>query len=140
MQELSKLNDAQKNAITDLQNANSSLEQRVSKLEAMLNGQTSATASSSQQAINITGVSLEQNIPNPLKSATIINYSLPEKYTSAQIVITDKSGKAIKQATVSGSGKGTLNVDAAMLLPGTYHYSLYVNGKFFGSRQMVVIK
>lgn len=140
VQELSKINDAQKNAIIDLQNANNSLEQRLSKLEAMLNGQTTAALSSNQQATNITGVSLEQNAPNPLKNTTIINYTLPAKYTSAQIVITDKGGKTVKQVTVSGMGKGTLNVDAATLSAGTYNYTLYINGKFFGSKQMVVIK
>lgn len=140
VQELSKINDAQKNAIIDLQNANNSLEQRLSKLEAMLNGQTTAALSSNQQATNIAGVSLGQNAPNPLKNTTIINYTLPAKYTSAQIVITDKGGKTVKQVTVSGMGKGTLNVDAATLSAGTYNYTLYINSKFFGSKQMVVIK
>ena len=140
VQELSKINDAQKNTIADLQNENNSLEQRLSKLEAMMKGQASTVTGSNLQTINISPASLEQNVPNPLNSSTVINYTLPAKYTSAQIVITDKSGKQLKQATVSGTGKGALNVDAVTLSAGTYNYTLYVDGKLIGSKQMVIIK
>jgi len=106
----------------------------------MMKGQASTVTGSNLQTINISPASLEQNVPNPLNSSTVINYTLPAKYTSAQIVITDKSGKQLKQATVSGTGKGALNVDAVTLSAGTYNYTLYVDGKLIGSKQMVIIK
>jgi hypothetical protein len=47
-------------------------------------------------------------IPNPFAHTTTIGYSLPQKFINAQIVITDKSGKTLKQINISGNGKGSL--------------------------------
>jgi hypothetical protein len=40
--------------------------------------------------------SIQQNFPNPFTNTTTINYSLPDKFSSAQIIITDKKWQAIK--------------------------------------------
>ena len=71
---------------------------------------------------------------------TIINYTLPQKFSSAQIVITDKNGKTIKAVNVSGNGKATLKVDASTLTAGAYQYSLMVDGKLISTKQMVIAK
>ncbi len=65
---------------------------------------------------------------------------LPQKYTNAQIVVTDNTGKILKNINVSGTSKGSVNIDAAMFSGGTYNYTLYVNGKFIHGRQMVLAK
>ncbi len=83
---------------------------------------------------------LEQNIPNPFNRSTTINYILPQQYSSAQIIITDKSGKVLKQVNTSGNGKGSIIVDAATLASGAYQYSLYVDGKFMDAKQMILTK
>ncbi len=80
---------------------------------------------------------LSQNIPNPFTRSTIINYTLPQKFTTAQIVVTDNIGKIIKQVNVSGSGKGSINIDAAVLAAGAYHYSLKIDGKIVRTKQMI---
>ena len=54
---------------------------------------------------------------------------LPQKFTTVQILITDKNGKTLKQQSISGSGKGTINVDASALVAGAYNYSLIVDGR-----------
>lgn len=59
---------------------------------------------------------------------------------NAQIVITDKDGKALKQINISGSNKGTVNIDAAALSAGAYYYSLVVDGRMISSKQMVLTK
>jgi hypothetical protein len=41
---------------------------------------------------------------------------LPQQSTAAQIVLTDKNGKVIKQLAIAGSGKGSLHIDVATLL------------------------
>jgi predicted RNase H-like nuclease (RuvC/YqgF family) len=79
-----------------LKNQNEDLEQRVAKLEAMMNVQ-SSTTNNKQQTINVSSASLEQNIPNPFSDYTIINYTLSESFSSAQIIVTDKSGKVINK-------------------------------------------
>jgi hypothetical protein len=55
-------------------------------------------------------------------------------------MITDKSGKTIKLLNVSGSGKGNLNVDATVLAPGAYNYSLLVDRKLIGTKQMILTR
>ena len=85
-------------------------------------------------------VLLEQNIPNPFNYSTTINYTLPQQYSSAQIIITDKSGKLLKQVNISGNGNGSIKVDASALASGAYQYSLYVDGKLMDTKQMVLTK
>ena len=58
-----------------------------------------------QQSTAISSASLQQNIPNPFTNTTKIGYTLPQKFNSAQIVITDKNGKTLKTVNVSDSGK-----------------------------------
>ena len=84
--------------------------------------------------------SLSQNIPNPFNQTTMINYAVPQQYSSAKIIVTDKSGKALKQLNLSGSGKGSVRVDASTLSSGAYQYSLYVDGKLIDTKQMVLTK
>jgi hypothetical protein len=93
-----------------------------------------------QSTTNLSSVSLEQNTPNPFTNSTTITYTLPEKFTTAQIVINDKNGKAVKQVSISGTGRGTLSIDAASLASGVYSYSLMVDGKMIGSKQMILTR
>ena len=69
--------------------------------------------------------------------STTINYSLPQKFTTAQIRITDKLGKTLN---IYDRGKGTINIVAAILSSGAYQYSLYVNGKLVSTKKLSVIK
>ncbi len=82
---------------------------------------------------------LAQNFPNPYKSTTTISYSLPVKYSSAKIIITDKNGSTLKQINLSGN-KGSINVDAATLSSGAYQYSLYIDGRLIDTKQMIISK
>jgi len=83
---------------------------------------------------------LGQNAPNPFTRGTSINYTVPQKFLNAQIIIHDNDGRTIKQVNISAAGKGTINVDASMLSAGTYSYSLIVDGKPVSSKQMVLTK
>jgi uncharacterized delta-60 repeat protein len=83
--------------------------------------------------------SIQQNFPNPFTNATTINYSLPDKFSSAQIIITDKNGRQLKQLNLS-SGKGSVHIDASTLAAGAFNYSLYVDGRLIAAKQMVLAK
>jgi hypothetical protein len=85
-------------------------------------------------------VALEQNVPNPFTHATSIGYTLSQRFASAQITITDNGGRTLKVIDVPGSGKGALNVDAATLASEAYFYSLIVDGKLVGTKQMVLAR
>jgi len=65
---------------------------------------------------------------------------LPQKFATAQIIITDQNGKTLKQVNVSGGGQGSLTIDTATLSSGTYHYTLYIDGKMIDSKQMILAK
>jgi hypothetical protein len=65
--------------------------------------------------------------------------NLTQKFSNAQIVITDKNGKTLKTVNISSSGKGSLNVDAAMLAAGAYQYSLLIDGKIGQQQNKMVI-
>jgi hypothetical protein len=134
VQELSRMNDTKDAKITEQDKKINDLESRLEKLEAMMAVQ-SVENSNAQIAI-LNNASLEQNIPNPFINTTIISYSLPQKFSSAKIIVTDKNGKRLKQLNLSGAGKGTVHIGAATMASGAYNYTLYVDGKLIATKQM----
>jgi hypothetical protein len=147
VQELSKINDNKDAKIDDLQKQLDAQQKEIDEMKAMMqqcrpcgNASTSVAAGSGYNATVTDIGALEQNVPNPFTNATTIGYSLPQRFSSAQIVITDKNGRSLKQVTISGSGKGKINIDASTLASGAYNYALYVDGKFIASKQMVLAK
>ncbi len=158
VQELSKQNDNKdakidtlQNMINSLQSENDDLKKQFADLKTIIlhvqqvqqqcspcsAASSASTTSVSTQLVAVSSASLEQNIPNPFSNATSISYTLPQTYSSAKIIITDKLGKTLKEINVSGSGKGSVNVDASTLSNGAYQYSLYVNNKLIDTKQMI---
>jgi len=128
-------------AVQELSKENNELKSRLEKLEATTNvKQSDQMSAQSAKIATISSASLEQNKPNPFNRATTISYTLPQQFSTAKIIITDKSGNTLKSINVSGTGKGSLNVDATTLSSGTYQYSLYVDGRLINSKQMVLTK
>jgi len=82
---------------------------------------------------------LDQNIPNPLTNTASISYSVSAGAKNVQLLITNNSGKTIKQLLLT-AGKGAVNIDASTLSSGTYNYSLLVDGKILESKKMVVAR
>jgi hypothetical protein len=132
VQELSAANDK-------LKEENNTLEKRMAKLESILIA-SQHTNAASNKIINDASSLLEQNFPNPFNRTTLINYTLPQNISTAQIIITDNNGKVIKQFTIAANGKNSISIDASTLNSGTYNYSLYANGQLIASKQMVVTK
>ena len=129
-------------AVQEISKENEELKSRIEKLEANKQSNVASSQSNIQSPkfATISSASLEQNTPNPFSRATTINYTLPQQFSSAKIIITDKSGNTIKSINVSGAGKGSLNVDASTLSSGAYQYTLYVDGKLISTKQMVLTK
>ena len=105
------------------------LEERIAKLEAAIN--------SSANSKSLSGVSLEQNQPNPFNRSTIIRYKIPEG-ANAQIMIYDASGRLVKTLQATQSRQSQIN--AGELNAGTYTYSLMLNGQKAASKTMVLMK
>jgi hypothetical protein len=130
-QELSKLTQ-------ELSSKNEELQKQIDELKGIKTTGTQTTAVQSATKLMLSSASLDQNNPNPFTGATTIHYSLPAGFRTAQIVIRDNSGKAIKQVSLNTAGSGTVNIDASTISSGTYNYSLVVDGKVIENRMMIV--
>lgn len=137
VQELSKMNDEKDALIQQQQQQIIDVMTRLDRLEKSA-GITNIHLSSMQ--IDKLSAGLEQNTPNPFDQSTNISYTLPAKFVSAQIIITDQSGKVLKQINISTIGKGMLNVQAGSLAAGTYNYSLAVDGNLIDTKKMERLK
>ncbi len=131
MQELSKMNDEKDSAIQNLQN-------QINELKTMINS--NPLTVSRQLSTSLSSASLQQNVPNPFQSSTTINYTLPQQYLSAKIIITDNKGVVLKKLNLNAKGKGSVKVDASTLASGAYQYSLYVNGTLIDTKPMISSK
>lgn len=130
VQEQQEIIDEKDERITDLESRLIDLENRVSDII-------------NEYDINLGGVlpdqgSLEQNIPNPFKGQTQINFNIPDKASSAELNIFDMQGRIIKTIDVSSAGKGQVNLSADDLPSGTYSYHLVVDNKIIDAKKMVL--
>ena len=123
------------------------IQQQQKEIEALktLVNQNQSTANTTQQNINsapvvLSSASLEQNVPNPLTNTTSVRYNIPANAKSAHLIITDMSGKTIKQIELNKTGAGIINIDAAALHGGTYNYSLVIDGKIIDTKRMVIAR
>ena len=76
------------------------------------------------------------HLPIQQLSATVCH----KGFLTAQIKITDKNGKQLKQLNISDRRSGTVDIDASTLSPGAYNYSLVIDGRIINSKQMIVGK
>jgi hypothetical protein len=138
VQELSKINDTKDSTIQIQNNKINDLENRLAKIEAMINV-SPASSVNQQQITKPTVANLSQNIPNPFSNATTISYSISQHFSSAKMIVSDKNGNTLKQINLSAN-KGSVSIDASTLISGAYQYSLYVDGKLIDTKQFVVSK
>lgn len=82
---------------------------------------------------------LEQNIPNPFNQHSVIRYYLPAGSGKASIIITDMIGVKMNEFDLVSEGYGQVTVHAGSLSPGTYVYSLIINGKQADSKRMILL-
>jgi hypothetical protein len=127
----------QNEEIAALKQQNENLQKQIEELKALI---ISNQLTANSQLTTVTSASLQQNIPNPFNQTTTINYTLPQTYSSAKIIVTDKGGRVLKEINVSAEGKGSLQLEASTLSAGAYQYSLYVDGKLIDTKQMALAR
>ena len=125
VQELSKKND-------QLEEENQVLKDRLDKMEAIILGKAPVSSL-------LNDMRLDQNRPNPFDHVTSISYAIPITSSNAQILITDNSGKMIKEVQLTG-GSGTVNIDASVFSSGEYNYSMVIDGKIVQTKKMIIAK
>jgi hypothetical protein len=143
--EYAELKDETKELRTNteaLQTENAELKARLSKIEALLSltGEGAKAEELKQSTVVLSGGAyLQQNVPNPFDGTTLISYYVPEEQAVVQLQFTSAAGEVLQTIEVS-PGKGTVTVHAGELTAGAYQYSLLVNGRIIGTRQMVIQK
>lgn len=119
-------------AVQELSAENEKLKAEISEIKAMLKMKNTVVIA--------TAASLEQNAPNPSNGLTTIKYSLPAKYNSASIVVTDNVGKKMKIINLSGNGKGSILLNTNAMSTGSYQYSLNVDNNLVETKQLLIAK
>jgi hypothetical protein len=81
------------------------------------------------------------NYPNPFKSSTVINYSIPIE-GSVSIEVLGQTGQILRKvdAGYQPAGNHSFNLDADNLKPGMYFYKLNVTGSsiYTQTKQMII--
>jgi len=131
IQEQQELIDAQAAAIAAQQKSLEDLTARIQLLEAARNQTQSAVLTG-------TGARLEQNTPNPFTGITAVAYYIPESTRSAQLIISDLSGREIETLEIDAMGNGTVQIDATQLAAGNYIYTLVADMAVVGTRMFSV--
>jgi hypothetical protein len=88
------------------------------------------------------GITLLQNRPNPFDEATTIGIRVeqPVQYNSAYLAVADANGKILAQYDVElreGLIQITYGYQHHRYQPGTYYYSLVIDGELFDTKAMI---
>jgi len=78
---------------------------------------------------------LAQNMPNPFKTSTRIEYFVPANSRNARMSFRDMTGKEIKRVDIANDGIGAIELTAKDLSD-----VLYVNGSIAASKKMILSK
>lgn len=122
----------------ELKIAKENLEKRITLLENQ--AQTTDGIVKVSQDATANSALLGQNIPNPFDNTTVIPFRIPKGCTSASIVITESATGRIVTAIPVSCDETHAVIEAGSLSSGTYQYTLYIDGKPFDTRQMVLTK
>lgn len=81
--------------------------------------------------------SISQNTPNPFTGQSTVRVSVPDDASDAYIDILTLNGASVKRIPVS-NGLSEVSLSSFEFAPGTYLYTLVVNGKVCETRRMIV--
>jgi len=120
-------------AIKEQQDVISDLEERITRLEALLNqGEVEPKLSPSLE-----GLELGQNRPNPADQTTLIDFRLPSRIGNASLVVYDLYGKKVADFPISTS-MNKVKINTAEWASGTYVYAIMKEGQNLLRRKMVI--
>ena len=86
---------------------------------------------------NLNSIILDQNLPNPFKENTVINYNIPTEVAEAKLLFYDLNGRIIKELVIEERGESKLTVYGTNLKTGIYTYSLIADGELIATKKMV---
>jgi hypothetical protein len=89
------------------------------------------------ETIKTNGFYLGQNTPNPFRTSSVIEYSLPANELEASLLIFNLNGQTIKEYKLD-KANGSITIEAGVLGKGMYLYSLISNGEEIITKKMIV--
>ena len=95
------------------------------------------TNNRSVELVNTNSLILQQNLPNPFKENTVINYNIPTEISEAKLLFYDLNGRIIKEFIIDERGESKLTVYGTNLKTGVYTYSLIADGELIATKKMV---
>lgn len=125
---------------TQIKRENAELRSRLDALERMVQELAAGSGSSSTSTLQLGAARLEQNQPNPFSAATAIRYFIPETVQKAELHISDVSGRLLKTMVIDVRGAGKTLLEAQTLSPGTYSYTLILDGQPLETKRMVLTR
>jgi len=138
--ELIAENDKLKASLVEAQETNRKMEQEIENIKSMLSQLTEKLPTTTVQLEDAKEAMLLQNAPNPFTESTTIQYELPASCDGAKLIITDAKGMVIKSIERLETGKGKIVVEANLLTPGSYRYTLICKGQTLDSKTMVIVR
>ena len=142
------IKDAQGNEYVNYTQLVPILVQAIKELKTELDDLKEAVASSGTRKVNAaTNIatntldegwgSISQNTPNPFTGQSTVRVSVPDDASDAYVDILTLNGASVKRIPVS-NGLSEVSLSSFDFAPGTYLYTLVVNGKVSGTRRMIV--
>lgn len=142
------IKDAQGNEYVNYTQLVPILVQAIKELKTELDDLKEAVASSGTRKVNAaTNIatntldegwgSISQNTPNPFTGQSTVRVSVPDDASDAYIDILTLNGASLKRIPVS-NGLSEVSLSSFEFAPGTYLYTLVVNGKVSETRRMIV--
>lgn len=142
------IKDAQGNEYVNYTQLVLILVQAIKELKTELDDLKEAVASSGTRKVNAaTNIatntldegwgSISQNTPNPFTGQSTVRVSVPDDASDAYVDILTLNGASLKRIPVS-NGLSEVSLSSFEFAPGTYLYTLVVNGKVSETRRMIV--
>ncbi|MBS6290011.1 MAG: T9SS type A sorting domain-containing protein [Prevotella sp.] len=142
------IKDAQGNEYVNYTQLVPILVQAIKELKTELDDLKEAVASSGTRKVNAaTNIatntldegwgSISQNTPNPFTGQSTVRVSVPDDASDAYVDILTLNGASLKRIPVS-NGLSEVSLSSFEFAPGTYLYTLVVNGKVSETRRMIV--
>ncbi len=83
---------------------------------------------------------LNQNIPNPFSSNTLIEMNIPKSVLRAVLYIYNMQGEQIKKITVNERGNTSVTIEGHTLKAGMYLYTLITDNKEVDTKKMILTR
>jgi hypothetical protein len=83
---------------------------------------------------------LYQSNPNPTTNIATISYAINIPFSTAYISVASVNGVVVNKYDITQQGNGKINFDGTAVASGMYKYSLFIDGKLYDTKSLIMIK